>query len=296
MPQSSRVLGVGIATLDIVNTVATYPSEDEEIRALNQRKTRGGNATNTLVVLNALGHQCDWAGVLTAGTEALFIKQDLDQHQIDYKHCLLFQQGTMPTSYITLAQNTASRSIVHHRNLPEYDYESYQKLPLQYYDWIHFEGRNVDETRLMLQHTQQSYSSIPISLEIEKPREHIESLFPYASVILFAKNYILAKGYTQPQDFLQQLATALPNATLISAWGDKGAYAISHNKQFHQPAYSPEKIIDTLGAGDTFNAGIIDSMLKKQHIDATLEAACRLAGKKCGHIGLIKENNHDHHL
>jgi len=289
MPPNSRILGVGIATLDIVNTVATYPSsEDDETRVLSQRTTRGGNATNTLVVLSTLGHQCDWAGVLTAEANALFIKKDLDRHQVGYKHCLSLQQGAMPTSYIILAQNTGSRSIVHHRNLPEYDYESYQKLPLQQYDWIHFEGRNVDETRLMLQHTQQHYSAIPVSLEIEKPREHIESLLPYASVILFAKSYVLAKGYNQAQTFLQKRATTLPNTTLICAWGDEGAYAIQNKKQIHQPACSPEKTIDTLGAGDTFNAGIIDSMLKTPHIDAALKTACRLAGRKCGHIGLIE--------
>src|SRR5690606_2634666 len=41
-----HVLAIGIATLDIVNTVDGYPAEDAEVRASAQRVSRGGNATN----------------------------------------------------------------------------------------------------------------------------------------------------------------------------------------------------------------------------------------------------------
>ena len=60
----ARILTVGIATLDIINRVARYPAEDTEIRALGQHRQRGGNASNTAVVLSQLGHQVDFAGVL----------------------------------------------------------------------------------------------------------------------------------------------------------------------------------------------------------------------------------------
>ena len=49
----AKILAVGIATLDIINTVDRYPEEDSEIRALSQHQTRGGNATNTLRVESA---------------------------------------------------------------------------------------------------------------------------------------------------------------------------------------------------------------------------------------------------
>ena len=67
----ARILGVGIATLDIINTVDGYPAEDSEVRAIHQRICRGGNATNTLVVLSQLGHRCAWAGVLADEPDGL---------------------------------------------------------------------------------------------------------------------------------------------------------------------------------------------------------------------------------
>ncbi len=45
-----RILGVGTATLDLINSVAAYPPEDSEVRASAQRRARGGNCANTLAV------------------------------------------------------------------------------------------------------------------------------------------------------------------------------------------------------------------------------------------------------
>jgi ketohexokinase len=61
-----HILGIGIATLDIINSVDGYPAEDTEVRALRQQLRRGGNCTNTLAVLSQLGHRCAWGGVLAA--------------------------------------------------------------------------------------------------------------------------------------------------------------------------------------------------------------------------------------
>ena len=60
----ATILAVGIATLDIINTVERYPYEDSETRASHHRTTRGGNATNTLSVLSQIDHHCHWAGTL----------------------------------------------------------------------------------------------------------------------------------------------------------------------------------------------------------------------------------------
>lgn len=58
------VLGIGVATFDVVNSVDAYPLEDAKIRVRARRTARGGNVTNTLVVLSQLGHRCAWGGTL----------------------------------------------------------------------------------------------------------------------------------------------------------------------------------------------------------------------------------------
>ncbi|MDM8547882.1 PfkB family carbohydrate kinase [Candidatus Venteria ishoeyi] len=279
-----KILGVGIATLDIINRVADYPVENSEIRILSQDIRRGGNATNTLTILSQLGQQCDWAGVYVQESDGLRILQELERWHINYSACRVLSQGKMPVSYVTLNTRNGSRSIQHYRDLPEFDFASFQKIDLSQFDWLHFEGRNVLETLKMLQFARQQFPQIPLSLEIEKPRDNIEQLFPLPDVLFFSKQFALAQGAQQATEFLQQQREQSPQAILSCAWGSQGAWGLQPDSEtpYHAHAHPPERLVDTLGAGDTFNAAMIDALLRQQSLPAALEFACATAGKKCG--------------
>lgn len=279
----ANILAVGIATLDIINTVESYPDEDSEQRALSQYQTRGGNATNTLTVLSQLGHHCTWGGVLIDEPDSQVIQHDLRCHHIDFTACKRLVNGKMPTSYITLNQQTGSRTIVHHRDCPEFSFEDFSKIDLTQFDWVHFEGRNVAETQLMLLHLKKHHPQLPCSLEIEKPRPDIELLFELPTVLLFSQHYAEARGFTDAISLLSSLnSTGMASCT----WGGNGAWAINRHKTiFHSSAFPPQQVIDTLGAGDTFNAGLIHSLVNKTELQFALTYACRLAGHKCGQRG-----------
>ncbi len=281
----AHILAVGIATIDIINTVDAYPDEDSEIRASSQQRCRGGNATNTLVVLSQLGHQCRWAGVLVNEPDTDIVLADLNKHQIGTQDCTYLTQGKMPTSYISLSAKTGSRSIVHYRDLPEFSFDDFQKIDFSEIDWVHFEGRNVDETQQMLQWLTSNHPELPCSLEVEKPRDNIEKLFDLPDLILFSKHYAIHLGYDNASDFLNTLK--LPATTQATcAWGEAGAWARDSQATIHHAAAeSLDNVQDTLGAGDTFNAGFIHAMLQHQALDPALQSACQLAGKKCRQVG-----------
>ncbi len=282
----AQILAVGIATLDIINSVAGYPSEDDEIRAVSQRLCRGGNTTNSLTVLSQLGHQCHWAGVLADEPDARHIEADLKRHQIDTTDVLRLTEGKVPTSYITHNLANGSRTIVHHRDLPEYPFSQFQQIDLKQFDWLHFEGRNVAETRQMLTWARQQAPGLPRSVEIEKDRDGIETLFKLADVLLFSRAFAQGRGQSGAASLLKAMQPQCGSTKLICAWGEAGAWALDGKQAFHSPAFPPPQLIDTLGAGDTFNAGLIDSLLSGLDLGAALESACRLAGQKCGHQGL----------
>jgi len=284
---NKRILCVGIATVDLVNEVDQFPVEDSEHRALTQRICRGGNATNTLVVLQQLGHQCAWAGTLADDANAEIILSDLTTHHVDLTHIKRIHNTTTPTSYVTLNRSTGSRTIVHYRDLAEYEFVDFQKINLGQFQWLHFEGRNISETKKMLHYAKQHYGSITRSLEVEKNRTDIEHLFPLADIILYSKNYANSIAATHADRFLTYMRKKIPNADLICAWGEQGAFALPKNSQLlYAPATPIENIVDTLGAGDTFNAAIIHQRLTHEDWQTALNTACQLAGKKCSQYGL----------
>jgi ketohexokinase len=280
----ANILAVGIATLDIINTVTSYPQEDDEIRTLSQHKTRGGNATNTLTILSQLGHNCNWAGVLIDESDSAFIRSDLAYNAINTDHCTVLAKGKMPTSYITVSQQTGSRTIVHHRDCPEYSYAAFSQIDLSSYDWVHFEGRNIDDTVRMLKSVKIQHPNLMCSVEIEKAREHIEQLISLADVVFFSHDYAKNKGYTHGQACLEALAN---NIIATCTWGKDGAWAKREdNTVIHSATADNLEVIDTLGAGDTFNAGMISHLSQKKSVEQALTFATQLASKKCSQHGL----------
>ena len=284
----ARILGTGIATLDIINTVDGYPAEDSEVRALAQAVRVGGNMANTLSVLAQAGHECRLAGVLAGDMNGRRIASELELRGVDLRHARRIEHGAAPTSYILLNQQNGSRSIVHYRDLAEFSIGDFMDIDgIESCDWLHFEARNCDDLAVMLAFARSVVTDQPISLEVEKEREGLEALWAYPDIIIFSRAFVQGRGFATPEDFLREARSWAPQAILVLPWGERGAWALSKNNQLlHSPAFPPIEVIDTLAAGDTFNAGLIHAMLSGRALADALVDACQLAGRKVGQYGL----------
>jgi ketohexokinase len=277
----ARVMCVGIATLDIINRVEQYPAEDSEVRALAQSRRMGGNAANTATVLAQLGAHAFWVGNLAQPAE--IVEHDFARHGVDTALAVRLPDAVMPTSYILLSEASGSRSIVHFRDLPEYQAEHFLKLDLRSFDWVHFEGRAIDQLAPMLWRAR-GMRGLPVSLEVEKPRRGIEELFGQADLLLFSRDYAQAQGFSDAAALLR----SLPQGVLATcAWGAQGAWAIDQDSRLLHVAAPPlDSVVDTIGAGDVFNAAMVHARSSGRTMEQALRAAVSLASLQCTREGL----------
>lgn len=283
----AKILGIGNAVLDVVLTVDHHPQEDEELRAQEKQIQTGGNVNNTLFVLNQLGHETDICTTMAADSEAKQLLNGLNERGIATNHIQKFIKGRTPTSYVTLNAQNGHRTIVHYRDLPEIGFDFFAKIEIEEYDWLHFEGRNISQLPGMINIAKTFLTYQPISLEVEKPRDGIEAIFPNVNLIIFSHHYAKAKGFEDGQALLESLD--LPNVNLVCTWGINGAwFKPANGKIDHIGAEKLTTVIDTLGAGDTFNAGLIHSLIGKKSLADSVDFASKLAAKKCQQPGLTK--------
>lgn len=80
------------------------------------------------------------------------------------------------------------------------------------------------------------------------------------------------------------------SAKIICAWGTEGAIALDNetNEIVTAPAYPPAKVVDTLGAGDTFVAATIHCLIRNEPLQKAIDFGCHVAGIKVGIYGFDK--------
>nr|XP_057911060.1 ketohexokinase isoform X3 [Doryrhamphus excisus] len=292
--KDKKILCVGLVCLDIISVVHKYPEEDTDSRCVSQRWQRGGNASNSCTVLSLLGSPCAFMGSLCAGPVASFIVEDFQKLNVDMSLVSEHAQCITPTSLVISSRSTGSRTILHlNRNVPDVTAEDFSKVDLRHFKWIHWEGRNADEQVKMIERVARYNATLPpqqritVSVEIEKPREPLYQLFAYGDVVFVSKDVARHFGFQTPSSALEGLRCRVKaSAVVICAWAEKGADALAPDGSLvHSDAFPPEQLVDTLGAGDTFNAAVIHKLSNGARLQDALTFGCVVAGSKCGFHG-----------
>lgn len=166
--------------------------------------------------------------------------------------------------------------------------------------------------------------SLKISVELEKPkREGLQALAYEADVVFYSKSWAQAEGHESAEDCLKSQTQILgvrghnAERTLVCTWGEQGCcaavlrsskltpvdqrnvrsstFTMSGQTDFETIAESSpvfavpgRRVADTVGAGDTFIAGMLFALIarKDSSLRMKLDFANELAGRKVMQGGL----------
>ncbi|CAH1253212.1 ketohexokinase-like isoform X1 [Branchiostoma lanceolatum] len=289
-----KVLCAGLICLDILSVMDHYPVEDTDNRIKRQIWQKGGNCANSAAVVAQLDEQAEFFGTLATGRAADMVLDEMREFGVEVDHVVMHDGCDSPSSSIIINTSTGSRTIIHtDKDLPELTFSQFQQLDLNQYKWIHFEGRNMAEVSQMVNavqeynHSRSMEDKINISGECEKAKYKPEYFTSTVDVLFIAKEFAQHHGFSSAHAAVDGFhRRAKKGATVVCAWGEAGADVMGPDGvHHHSDAFSPGQVVDTLGAGDTFNGAIIAAMCRSLPLDEVLKFGCRVAGKKCGQFG-----------
>lgn len=305
------LVAVGACYVDTILTTPHYPSEDEKLRASTLSRRRGGNCANSLEVLQQLLEHSDIKNLKTASPNINLvavlparssvathqIREGLEPH-VSLEHSIFRELFNEPaSSYIIKASDSGSRTIVNYNELPEMTVEEFQVIADSLgpgANWFHFEGRIPDVILDCIKYLRTRFPSVRISVEVEKPRwPGLQELAAEADVVFYSKSWAQGNGYQTAEECLQEQSKCTAKASLLCCtWGQDGATVLetSTSSLIHVPGYTEKdfQVVDPVGAGDTFIAGMLYSLIYRKDdwdLSCKLKFANRVAGMKVGQEG-----------
>lgn len=284
---------MGVCYLDTILSVPHFPEQDAKLRATSLNVRRGGNCGNGLEVLQQFlppappsSSSSSLAPTLSLNPHLVTILPSRQSAAtakvlssfgpdtpVDLSHCIHREdQAEAASSYIIHDQETGSRTIVNHNGLAEMTVDEFVGIAKAFKEneaetWWHFEGR-IPETLLeCIQYIRRHLPRARISVEVEKPRrDGLRELAAEADVVFYSRSWAEGEGYTSSEACLTgEVERTTRPSLLLCTWGARGATALSlpSRKLLHITPASDRavQIVDAVGAGDTFVAGMLYGLL-----------------------------------
>ena len=256
----TKVLSVGIATVDTIVLVDKYPAANERVVALQSVRAVGGPATTAAVTMARLGIDVALSCVIGDDDSGRFIFDTLKREGVDTKNVIVNPQIKTAIGTIVVSKSEQTRAIMvqPHSELPS------KPANINDFGWIHVDQFGMQALKNW---GVSRGGSAKLSIDIG-----------YATPGLNSADYDL---FAPSENITTDVSTAKQdkNIVVVSKGGEGSVYSDGLNSGV-VPAISTE-IVSTLGAGDVFHGALVAAQVWNKPIEEAVAIANTVAGLSC---------------
>jgi sugar/nucleoside kinase (ribokinase family) len=190
--QEMGILVWGVCGVDIVVTVSQYPQPDDKIRANKTFVCGGGNAGNTAVALARLEIETTLITKFGDDSYAILLQSEFEREGIHLNFSLTSQSSTSPLTYVMVHEG--SRTCIHSPMEDEITPTEVMtlghNLNLSSYQIVHYDSRHTAGS-CQFASLVKTFPHILQSIDLEKPRPHLEELLKEVHIIFTNEKALL---------------------------------------------------------------------------------------------------------
>ena len=276
------VIGLGEVCIDWVVYVERFPEIDEKIFVRNYETFVGGVTANFLVAFSRLGGKPGFLGGVGEDENGRRVLEKLSREGVDVTHVKKWPHRTAVNIVVV---DKEGRKYIYQdpylrENVPD-------EVPEDYI----LKAKHLHSTAIKIKPTLKAFNlaienGLTTSLDLEKhvAKYGLEKLKPILEkTTILMPNKLGLLELTHEKDYITAAKKMLkygPKIVVVTV-GEKGSIVVTEKEVIKTPAFKV-KVVDTTGAGDTFNATFIYGLtVKKLNLEKASILANAAAALKC---------------
>ena len=291
---NAEVIGFGALNVDKLYSVENIASKDEESFIKGETDTPGGSAANTMVGLSRLGCSTSIIGKIAEDDDGDLIEYNLAINGI-YTNNLIYSETGATGKCLGFVDSNGERCLYidpgvnDEIRLDEINPLNIMRCKIMHYTSFVGDSFNTQIELLDLLNKECILSFDPGMLYVQKGFDELKPILERTDILLINESE-LRLLCNNNESSLKELAIGfldLGIETVVIKQGSKGVFAMNNNEACEVESYKCD-VVDTTGAGDSFNSGFLYSYLKGYDLEKSCQIGNWVASKAIEGFGMEK--------
>lgn len=289
---NAEVIGFGALNVDKLYSVENIAGADEESFIKSCKDTPGGSAANTIVGLSKLGISTSIIGKIAEDDDGDLIEYNLAINEV-YSNNLIYSDNGSTGKCIGFVDSEGNRCLYVDPGvnddivIDEINPLNIMRCKIMHYTSFVGDSFNTQIELLEKLGKETILSFDPGMLYVQKGFDEIKPILDRCDILLINESE-LRLLFKDDESSLKQLTINLLEIgieTVVVKRGSKGVFACNNEEECDVGVFECD-VVDTTGAGDSFNSGFLYAFLNGYNLEKSCEIGNWVASKAIEGFGM----------
>ena len=291
---NAEVIGFGALNVYKLFSVENIVGADEESFIKSETKTPGGSAANTIVGLARLGCDTSIIGKIAEDEDGDLIEYNLAINGV-YANNLIYSETGSTGKCLGFVDKDGERCLYIDPGVnDEIQIGEINPLNIMRCKIMHYTSFVGDSFKTQIELLEKLSGDTVLSFDpgmlyVQKGFDELKPILERTNILLINESELrlLCNNNNAPVKELAISFLDLGIETIVVKQGSAGVFAISNTEECQVGAYECD-VVDTTGAGDSFNSGFLYSYLKGYDLEKSCKIANWVASRAIEGYGMEK--------
>lgn len=250
------IVGLGEIVLDWVTEIPHFPKPDEKINALSENYFPGGVTANFLVAIARLGGKSGFIGAVGNDSYGDYLIEDFIKEDVDTTNIKKVVDKKTPVNFIFVAKGEKTIIQSPHMQTTKIEPNDLNEAYIANSKLLHTTIIHQEVTDKAIEIAKRNDIKISIDLESQialRGWKNLKNILLNAEILLPNKEGAKTITNSNKPEKAAEILVNKGIPVVIITLGSNGVLITTNEFQKRIPTYNITNIVDTTGAGDTFN-------------------------------------------